>query len=444
VQTKGPWNNGKPKLLIAWGGGYLFDEVISPLIPLIARDFSVVIMMGDFCSPPRVYEQLSVWQDEGVIVRAYTVPSPEKGYSHYAYMRSHKKELQDCGFDMCLLSMETTIFERYLFECVLPSSCKKVCISTMVTYLFEREAMVRGLLGESDGDKSGQQAGGDGKRFIAKLFSKSPWQLCQALIRRLITKKQMASKKVYYIYSRFLLPWLLERRTFPMSETDHLTQLSSGRSDAIIFVDALEVEVHKKLYPNTLVLEARYPTSGSCRCSGVDTSKDIVLSPLSGFVGHDKIAEEYLALYYRDLKTVQEHSGARAFHLRLHPRETGDWPNQLQRYLAERGIVAEIVPCDKPLRAVTCDYMGVAGFTSNSLRDAEACCNHAFVVGFVGVSKSRYHNPKFVYGEAVGIRWIEEDGNFEPDIFTARERSSSKNDAMDVPSLLNGLAVGSI
>jgi hypothetical protein len=421
----------------------MFDEIASPLIPLLSIDFDIVLMLVDFFIPPHVYNRLQVWEKDETIICSYIIPDYESVYRQYAFLKKNKEELRSFEFDICLMCQDVEIVERYVAECVLLPSCKTVCLSNMITYLFEREALVREMLGEqeeSDGRVHTLEM--SNQAFMARLLSKSPIQLYRALVRRLIVKKKRVNRKMQNVYDWIILPWWMERKTFYQNDIDQLTHLSSGRSDVIIFVDAREVKAHKILYPDTVIYEAQYPTQGSCRCSGIVSTKGLVLSPLSGFVGRDEIEEEYLSLFYRDFEIVRKHTGAQAFHLRLHPRETGDWPYQLQNYLTERGMAVEVVPCDKPFHEITCDYMGVAGFTSNALRDAEACCDHAFIIGFVGISQTRYSNPKFVYGEAKGIRWIEADGSFDRDIFDSRDRSIVVSEVRDVPSILRELSKG--
>ena len=121
-------------------------------------------------------------------------------------------------------------------------------------------------------------------------------------------------------------------------------------------------------------------------------------------------------------------------HLRLHPDEFGQWSYRLQEYLVDRGIDASIVGCDKPIRDIICDYIGFAGFSSSSFKDARESCDYAFVVGFTAVSNYIFSNPKYNYGGSEGINWIEKDGSFDPDIFV-RKRNILPN-RKTVPELL--------
>ena len=103
-----------------------------------------------------------------------------------------------------------------------------------------------------------------------------------------------------------------------------------------------------------------------------------------------------------------------------------------------RNIVAEVVGCEKPIRELVCDYMGVAGFASAGLRDARASCDYAMVIGFTSISKYYFINPKLAFGESVGIDWINEDGSYDPKIFERKKFIPPKRET--VPEILNELS----
>ena len=97
--------------------------------------------------------------------------------------------------------------------------------------------------------------------------------------------------------------------------------------------------------------------------------------------------------------------------------EEGQWPYQLRDYLNERGIDAQVIEPKSPITEVVCDYVGVVGVASSSLRECRASCNNTFVVGLVSLSNDLFLSPEFAYGKSTGIGWINDDGGFNPDIF---------------------------
>ncbi len=68
------------------------NEVISPLIPLLAQDFCIAVLVGESFTLLGLHTQLSVWPDEGTIDRIYIVPSEARIYDHYAFLRTHKRD----------------------------------------------------------------------------------------------------------------------------------------------------------------------------------------------------------------------------------------------------------------------------------------------------------------------------------------------------------------
>ena len=226
-----------------------------------------------------------------------------------------------------------------------------------------------------------------------------------------------------YFYSRIVVPWFFGGKIYTYREHEQETQLTSGNVDMLLFTDIFEKNVHEILYSNKglKVDVVRNILEGQCDCHGIDNKSRTILSPLSGVVGVNSVPQEVLDNYLKGLQITLVESGATSIHLRTHPRETGNWPYQLCNYLNENNIVAKVVDSNKPIPDVICDYMGVAGFASVSLRDARACCDYAFVVCFEELSKMRYLNPKIIYGEGDGIEWINSDGTYNKSIFSRKK-----------------------
>ena len=264
--------------------------------------------------------------------------------------------------------------------------------------------------------------------ILRKIKQDSPFEL---LRKMWIFLSSHTIKKIRicqsYVIDRNVFPWLITRRTFRFEPYDEMTQMSSGRSDAYIMCDELEVEAHKILFETENVFLARYPSLDDCRCVKDTRGKRTILCPLTGWEQSEFIPDDVLALYYRDLHNVLMETGATNFHLRLHPefRPDGGWAGQIQGYLSERGIDCEVVGCERPITEIVCNYLGVVGAASSALRDVRANCEYAFVVGLVGVSKIYLADPKFVFGKSDGIGWIEEDGSYEPRIFDRRDHTPS-------------------
>lgn len=424
------------KLLISWNNPYVFNEGIVPLIPILAERFQIYIILSDFFMPRALIKLLETWKNEGEIVGYLITPHLDETLKLLLFLKSKKEILQSYNFNIYLSGSMMQVFDRFLLDLVLPKHCIRICFWLGTTYLMEKELLVGHLLEGNNTNISmptpliTQSAGKTSnntmyQKLIKLKKEKGVINVIQMILNRLIAiirKKVISSfiNKIDYYANRIIVPGILVGKIFRLDKYDQLTQLGTDKFDVAIFCDEIEARAHAVLYKNPNIFIAKHPAEGSCRCHKNKINKSAILSPLSGFVGANYISEENLFLFYRDLKTVLENTGATSVHLRLHPRETGTWPYQLRDYLYNKKIEAVIVKADRPVREIMCDYIGMAGFASNSMRDARAACNYAFIIGFVKVSKARYANPKFVYGKSEGIDWIEEDGTCNPDIFIRR------------------------
>ncbi|MBI5298908.1 MAG: hypothetical protein HY877_01225, partial [Deltaproteobacteria bacterium] len=392
-----------------------------------------------FYMPSGFIEEMEVLKRDGTIRDFLLTPSYEKNFQMLQFFRKKASGLRDYAFDVWLTGGEVQIDERYIAECVLPKHCVRIVVWHNLTFLLKEVELVKRLLGESKScslrvtnslfknltfkvKKSGSFLG-----FFYNFF--------QYLIRQ---ERQFYKMVKHRIYERILLPKFIIGKTFRPGAYDLLTQLGSGRANAYIFCDPVEVKAHQSLFKDSKVYLAQYPTYGVCRCQNGQPKKNTILSPLSAFIQRDVISEEYLALYYRDFKTVLDQSCAKNIHLRMHPDETGKWYQILREYLSLKGLNVSIVDCEKPIREVMCDYLGVAGSTSSALRNARAACNHAFVIGFEAVSKFAQGNPRFHFGSSEGIGWINEDGTYDPSIF--KTVSYTPPPRKTVPTLVKELA----
>tara|TARA_B100000315_G_scaffold259845_1_gene317619 strand:+ start:7251 stop:8717 length:1467 start_codon:yes stop_codon:yes gene_type:complete len=453
----------KKKLLIYWVSR-TFIEFIAPLIPALTKQFEVVVLLSNQSTPQGLNELLDGWKKNNVIEQYILLPKVKSRTKFHLCMAKIIPLLKRHNFDLWLTCSEMQVPERYIFECILPKHCISVCMSHNNSFLFMyNEKIVQQLLaGEtaptyqrhtwpktttlpthaikkflilSDADSSMPLSKAGFLLRIRKQVRRFTRQsLSWFIITKINTTHPLKLIKIYtdYIVNRIVFPLLIAHKTFPLGPYDSMTQLGSGRSNALILFDDREAEAHALLFKHTDVYVAQYPSKGSCQCNHSETLKSTILSPLSGFLNLDSISDDALYLFYRDFKTVMTKTNARNIHLRVHPDGTGRWPEQLRHYLAHRGIDAKVVDCTRPIREIMCDYLGMAGYGSSALRDGRASCNYAFVIGFAGISKlQQFSNPKFVYGKSDGIEWIEEDGNYDPQIFTRQKHCPPERKTVD-------------
>lgn len=392
------------------------------MIHEFVSEFRIVVVMMDYFVPPGLLERLKSLEEKGIIEKYFLISIPRSSLKFFLGMRKTLEGLEVYKFDVWLTHSEMQLEERYISECLLPKGCLRVVFSHNATFLLKNELLARKLMGESE-TAQGLVQPKTGVRLIEKIRkSKSVMAALQKAPPFLLRPFKRARKKFRQrVYRHIILPKLFLGMSFRFGRWDDLTEIGSGRSDAVIFCDDVEAAAHRPLFKNSNVYVARYPTSGNCCCQNGQKKNEAILSPLSGFVGSDQISEKYLSLYYRDFKTVLSQTGAKNIHLRVHPDEIGRWSYQLRDYLIGRGIKVEMVTSEKPLRDVVCQYVGVAGCGSSSFRDCRAVCDDVFVIGFVAISKHWGANPKFAFGKSEGIGWIEEDGSYDQKIFDKKK-----------------------
>lgn len=409
----------KKKLLVL-GLPRVLREGYLTLFRELSEDFEIVIVSVDYFTPRGFIENMTVLKKEGVIRKFFLLPPYNSVIKMLRMLRSITSQLKECQFDVFLAESATQFSDRYLVEWIIPKTCVRIALWPGLTFLLGRnESLVRGLLSKNSATteepKLSTLSGWINKVCHAGTiicFFKKTWSYSN------IKRRQFVRLFVDSIWVRRILAKLLLGKTFPREEYDRLTQLDSGkRFQHYIFCDEIEASAHKALFKIPMIYVAQHPNMGVCRCGSSSEKKSTILSPLSGFINQNNIAEQYLSLFYRDFKTVLEQSGAKSIHLRIHPDETKRWYISLRDYLAVRGMDVTVVDCDKPIGEVVCNYLGMAGDSSCALRDGRAACQQAFIVGFEAVSKFAQKNPKFHFGNSEGIGWINEDGSYDPSIF---------------------------
>jgi hypothetical protein len=430
----------KPELLLAWGNTYNFDGLIVPLVPKLARAYRVFVMLVDHLLAPRITAQLERWKDDGTISGYSIAPDFQDTWRLHLFMAIQVRRLRRRNFRFFVSLTMMQVWERYLLACALPPEAVRLCFFPQTTNLLNNEEMMRRLLDgkrqepiETHGPPPSKPAPPLSARRALRRLADAPGlavrldlltryvrAICDRIPFPRIPFPRLPTANYLQFLNRNLLPALLVGKTFPLGEHDWFTQIGTDQFDAVAFLDPLEARAHAALFGNPNMFVVEHPALGNCRCGTTSAERRAILSPLSGLMGRDSIPLETLEVYRRDLTTALRETGANEIHLRLHPNETGNWPRQLAEFLNKSGVPARIVDATLPIREMICDYAGMVGFASGTLRDARGSCDYAFLVGMVAASKTMFPNPKLLLGESEGVDWIEEDGTFAPGIFQRR------------------------
>ena len=394
-------------------------------------------MLVDYNLTPRVTRQLERWQADGTISGYAIAPGFEDTLRQHLFMARYVRRLRRMNFEYFVSITMMQVWERYLISCALPPKAVRLGFYTQMSNLLGNEALFRSVLegkpqeapATTPAPAAGRAAPLSPLRALRRLATTPGLGGRMGLLARyarfLWSKVPRPSLSIStpdfsLLFDRTLLPALLVGKTFPLGKHDRFTQIGTDQFDALAFLDPVDARAHAALYGNPNMFVVEHPAKGNCRCGTDGPERHAILSPLSGLMGRDTVPPETLESYRRDLGTALRESGAREIHLRLHPSETGKWPQRLVEFLGANGIPARIVDAALPIREVICDYAGVVGYASAALRDGRGCCDYAFVVGMVAASKSLFANPKLLFGDSEGIDWIEEDGTHAPGIFERR------------------------
>ena len=401
----------KKRLLMTFDGRR-YGETFRGVLLSLKDHFDIWILGYDISTPAYVKDELNGLIKQGVIKGYSLCPYPPFTkiglWQKHWFINQQVLLLKDIRFDVWLTIGESQVLERYINDCLLIYPCKKIVLWTGLTYLFEQESLVRQLLQTTT---RGQE--------VVPLLSKGNINQREsvALIKHLrkflgwIKRLPIRSKKLIDAWQdRYIFPFILQGKVFHPRAFDALTQIGSGNSDAYVFCDEAEALAHQALFKKGKFFVGVLPTVNK-----TDTvlTRKALLSPSSIFIGQTTIASSYMALMLRDYKLALAKTGANEIDFRMHPDELSTWYVVLIDYLRANGLVINVVGCDKPIREVINNYVGMAGLSSCALRDAHMAAPHLPVIGFEGGSKFRFKNPMFVYGLSDGIDWILEDGTWQ-------------------------------
>jgi len=408
-------------LLIYWPTRN-FLEVIKPLLPVLQNNYKIFAILSNCSHTSFLFENLLDLKHKKIIEEFYITPPNQDIVKNILFLKKITPELRKKKFDLWLTGSEIQPNEKYLIEYILPDHCFSICMWNNITYLLMKNQSVVEKILKGEGISKYVKDKNYYNRNYNSLFVKIKKLLLKRNLEFVIWRIKKIIKKFTTLYtSLFLL--FITKKIYRINSIENITQLGSGRSNAYIFFDEIETLAHKYFFKNSKLYTAQYPSFKKCSCKKKYFAEKIILSPLSGWEQKKYLETEIYELFYRDIKTTIDESGASCVHLRKHPdfNEKENWSYYLRDYLIKKGINAVVVDSNKPIRTIICNYIGVVGFASAALRDARAACNYAFITGFTSVSKYYFKDPVFAFGNSEGIDWINEDGSYNKDIFIRKK-----------------------
>ena len=426
------------KNLIIIDSSRSFLTNFSGYIKKFSKNFTIVIFLitsSNIIHPRKLVEKLEFWKKNNLIVEFFISPDSNRILNYHLYIKSKANYLKSCNFDVSLSGDEFSIPWRYLHEVIEPLNCKKIIFWPYITYmLMYNQKLSKSLIKnkyknmnnisdlESYISKDNFFYGLNLRKFKTYLY-KGIWFFSKKSFFKIYSLFNMTKKRIRTLLNNKIYPFLLVNKTFKTKKFEALTQIGDGDSDAYFFSDPIEVMVHKNLFDNSNVFLIKSPTGNKCSCTNKDNHlKNKLLCPLSGWEMQTSLDKKILNLYVRDILTVLKHTKLEVAVLRYHPDFINGygWSKQLFSVLEKNGIKCELQDCSVSIDEIACNYKCIASFASSSLRNLRFSCKNLKIIGFKSISKYYFDDPKFVFGESQGIGWIEEDGSFDPQIFSEK------------------------
>tara|TARA_Y100000589_G_C27162653_1_gene633477 strand:+ start:794 stop:2122 length:1329 start_codon:yes stop_codon:yes gene_type:complete len=415
------------------------------------NEYAVTVGLTETYSNKEIINKINNLRHLKIIKNYFFIKDKKDNLKLFSELKKVNKLINFKAFDYFLMRGSFTIYNKFIIQNYLRNDCIKIVFEDKITYLLsdslyyaleqnEISKLIRNFCLKNK--ITIQEKSDIRKRKIIKLKNNNLLIILKKIINFINFYLFKTTLKTFKKgLEKILFSYIYSGKFFKDDKLETITQLTSGDVDLLLLTDKLEVACHELLYKDTKVKVDIFKSliPKICTCSNKKIRKDILLSPLSGFVGCDEIPQEYLELFLKPLQISIRESNAKEVHLREHPRENGNWQFQLNDYLNKNGLSSKIVSSNEPINEVICNYAGVVGFASGMLRDARNCCDQVFVVGFEELSMLRYPNPQLVFGYAEGINWIRIGYKYHKSFFRRQDYiQDQKPDLLDhIRSLKN-------
>jgi hypothetical protein len=406
-------------VLIYCGNGYIFDEIYLPLIERHNENWKYVVVLGDFYLTEVTIRTVERLVREKRVLEYHVIPLPDReiiGCRYHREIRQLSAAIDHYQFGLLLLGGDFYLPDRYLLRLAKAQHARTVVLFTATIWRIIEEYQKRN--GKETTPTSPLQI--KKSNVLVRILRKNKvlhgflaalrYGIRPSSVWRLLRNRLWISFH-YYFY-----PLYFSRTIFPRSKYDNYA-FASGRTDTIIGYDRMEVEALKSVVPTVRdVRLAKHPTAGVCRCSadkGVNRRK--LLVTFNGRLSEELQGEKFDRWVWTIAKGI-ELARVSEVHLRFHPR-TSDrlkWPQRIRETV--EGLGCEVVisnPVKESMAQIACDYVGVIGGPSGSLKVARAVCDRLFVVGLPNCGDGAADDQQWTIGAGEGIRWIEEGKGLE-------------------------------
>ncbi len=317
---------------------------------------------------------------------------------------------------MVILGTEFHTIDRYLIRHARRNKSKIIAIQGhILTQNLEKYLALKGKLAVMPKYNISLPAPNLTNYKKIKGFTKKIKKLPSSIIKNI---KMYWKLSLNTMFNYYVFPFIFTGTIFERNECDALGFIS-GRSDAVICYDTLEIEATQYIVPKAKnFFLAKHPSTVFCRCQkniNQKTKKNLLIL-LSGHpdkeLGDDKILRISETIQ-RSIKYLKPNE----LHLRFHPRtdKTLLWPDKLIKNLESFSKCKIIDAMKVSLPQSVCDYQGIIGIPSGSLRVARAACKNVFVVGLENCGDPMENGDFWFMGNAEGIKIIHDGENLRPE-----------------------------
>ena len=88
----------KPRILVVWGNSYTWHEEIVPLLPRLAEEYEVYVLLRHFHTRNFMLESMKSLRDSGVVRQYWLAPGCDDRLKVVWYLRQLLQELRSYEF----------------------------------------------------------------------------------------------------------------------------------------------------------------------------------------------------------------------------------------------------------------------------------------------------------------------------------------------------------
>ena len=425
------------RILMFCGNGYLFSEVFEPIIKDMREEYVIDILLGDYYLTDYTLNSVRQLFSTKKIASYRFIhlnKKHESAFVHHKKMWSIVQSVRQKKFDLLLTGGDFSYFDRYLINLARSVGAIVVVLQTGSIWRILEE--YRKMTNRDRGSQSRPS-------YRKSMFHKMWLDMLKPFLRKIKWGIKGWGRKLSSFRDYCLFPLIFTKHIFLKNRYDKFA-FTSGRANAVICYDTLEIEALERVIPKVKNLYlAKHPLEGLCRCAEnlSSASKAKLLVAFAGNLSTELEGYKFKR-WINAIKRAIELAGIKEIHLRFHPRTSKNlaWPHKLTEEISKSGCEVKIIDALKvSLSDIICDYVGIIGASSGSLRVARAVCKKIFVVGLPNCSDGGPDDKEWILGNAEGINWIRENEELEMKHFSI---SSIKiPDRPSVPDILNKILV---